>query len=82
MQNKLLTVTVWGRRDQIEPMLDGVPAVISKIGTDSIDMDQPVVEIKFDPTKIGMEELFKKISRQYENDLGGIANGINRRMRI
>ncbi len=58
MKNKLLTVTVWGRRDQIEPMIDGVPAVIIGVGIDSIDTGQPVVEIKFDPTQIDMEELF------------------------
>lgn len=76
-------VTVWGTREEIGPMLVGITgAEISSEGTDIIDVGQPVVEIKFNPQVISIENIFEAVSRPEKNELGGIANGVNKRMRI
>ncbi|MFZ3301437.1 MAG: hypothetical protein WA152_01835 [Microgenomates group bacterium] len=80
---KKQTVTVWGTRHEIEPLIDGLDGVwVSAVGTDSIDAGQPVVEIKFNPLAVSIDNIFRAVSRPQENELGGIANGVNKRMRI
>lgn len=80
---KKQTIAVWGTRDEIEPLIDGLDGVrVSAVGTDSIDTDQPVVEIKFNPLAISIGTIFKAVSRPHQNELGGIANGVSKRMRI
>lgn len=80
---KRQTVTVWGRKEEREPLMGDIKgASISSVGTDSIDTVQPVVEIKFDPLFVSIEDIFRAISQPEKNELGGIANGVGKRIRI
>jgi hypothetical protein len=77
------TVTVWGTRDEIEPLIDGLEGtMVSAVGMDTMDTGQPVVEIEFNPGIISIENIFAAVSHPEKNELGGIANSVNKRMRI
>lgn len=76
MSNINDVITVWGRVDQIAPLLVGLGGVeITDSGLDSYDKREPVVEITFDPTEISELEIFHKILDS-ETGIGGLANSV------
>ena len=67
---------VWGRIEDISPLLKGLKGIrITDSGMDSCDIEQPVVEISFDPRFVSDLDIFRKISNP-ETGIGGLANSV------
>lgn len=70
------SVVVWGTVTQIKSRLKQLKGVrITNYGLDSVDREQPVVELTFDPMKITDLEIFNAINDP-EKGFGGLANSV------
>lgn len=71
-------IAVWGRVEDIKPLLAGLKGVkITNSGMDSHDLNEPVVEISFNSWEIDALEIFKAINDP-EKGIGGLANSVGR----
>ena len=71
------SITIWGKREQIEPLIKDLKGVeITDVGYDCRDINEPVVELTYDPMELDVTEIFRACHSVLGDLEAGEANGV------